>query len=374
MKSTLLRSSLVALLCASTFAALTPAQAQIQTVRVRRAGPQVDAGLPQGSLQLITPIDGSVVGSPTVDVRGLLAAPFDQPGTTVSVNGQAATVTAAGRGRQRFLLSNLELASGLNGLVIEASSPQGAVQRFDAAVTFSPLTGNNVVIRGGLAYLARGTTGLGIMDLRTRVATTMPPPAGSNRVDDVAIADGLLFLLDAASGGRLAVMDLSDPLAPALVSAPVNVPVGPFAGVSAGGGQVAVSGGTGLMTVRTYDGEGRLSAAVRSIDLGIGQPDVTVSEDGALAFVSTDFAGTVGGSSFGLTTVRLGTPLTIEQRSGLPGAGFTPGFQSPANFPIASARFQDGAVVAHGGGVSLVDAFGATVGTLPLGFPGVHVG
>ncbi len=330
-------------------------------------------GAPSGPVSLTVPLDGSTVGSPTVDVRGSLLSPFDAPGTQVLVNGQSAVVELTARGRARFVLQNLELTAGLNGIVVEATAPSGASRRLDASVTLSPLSGNNVALRGRFAYVARGTLGLGVMDIRTRTFVTIPPPAGSNRVDDVAVADGFLFVLDAAAGGRLTVMSLESPSRPASIGTPVTVPVGPFAGVSAGGGRVVVSGGTGLMTVRSYDAAGQLSASASSIDLGIGQPDVTVSEDGGRAFVSTDFAGTVSGSGFGLTTASLGSPLAIESRTGLPGSGFTAGFQAPANFPIASARFGSAVVVAHGGGLSRVDAQGVVLGSQPLGFAGVNV-
>ena len=373
MKPTLIHALALTLLVAGPAAAL-PAQVINQTTQVTGIQEQ---GPATGPLSISAPIDGSTVGSASIDVRGNLLRPFNQPGTQVSVNGQSATVESFGSGRARFVLANLELTPGLNGLVIEATTPGGDSRRLDAAVTFSPLTGNNVIVRGRFAYVARGVAGLGIMDLRTRIGTTMAPPAGSNRVDDVATADGFLFLLDAANGGRLSVMDLEDPVEPAIIGTPVSVPVGPFAGVSAAGGRVVVSGGTSLMTVRNYGADGQLSTAVSSIDLGVGQPDVTVSADGASAFVSTDFAGLVNGSPFGLTTVTLAdapAPLSIFSRTGLPGAGFTAGFQAPANFPIASALFQGDVMVAHGGGLTRVNAQGVVQGTRPLGFAGVNVG
>lgn len=350
---------------------LVPQSASI--TQVQSIGAQRDRGTPFGPVHLTAPLEGSTVGSAVVDVRGNLLPPFDAPGTTVLVNGQSAGVERVGRGLARFVLPNVELAAGQNGIVVEALAPSGETRRVDSTVTFSGLNGNNVVLRGRFAYVAQGAAGLGVMTLRTREFVTLPPPAGSNRVDDVAVADGFLFLLDAATGGRLAVMSLENPNAPVLVGAPVVVPVGPFAGVSAGGGRVVVSGGTGLMTVRSYDATGQLSSSVSSIDLGIGQPDVTVSEDGLLAFVSTDFAGTFGGAGFGLTTVSLGTPLSIQSRTGLLGSGFTPGFQTPANFPIASANIGDGVVVAHGGGLSRVSAQGSLIGSQSLGFSGVNV-
>ncbi len=330
---------------------------------------------PRGPLHVSLPRDNSVVGSPLIDVRGRLVGPLGRAGAQVDVNGFAAEVTAQAGGA-RFSLDSLQLVPGPNLIVIVASAPGAPTQRMDLSVTLDPLVSNNVVVEGRFAYAARGVAGLGVMNLRTRTFVTLPPPTGSNRVDDVATADGFLFLLDAANGGRLSVMDLGTPATPALISGPVNVPVGPFAGVSAGGNRVVVSGGTGLMAVRSYGADGVLGSAVATVDLGIGQPDVLVSTDGQRAFVSTDFAGSVNGSGFGITNVALAAPPqapTVTSRTGLAGSGFTGGFQAPANFPIESALFGQELVVGHGGGLSRVAANGALVGTTPLGFGGVSV-
>ena len=80
-------------------------------------------------------------------------------------------------------------------------------------------------------------------------------------------------------------------------------------------------------------------ASVSAIDLGIGQPDVLVAEDGETAFVSTDFSGFFDGQTFGITTIDISEPtLSILDRIRIAGAGFSPGADSPANFPIESAQ------------------------------------
>jgi hypothetical protein len=221
--------------------------------------------------------------------------------------------------------------------------------------SFRELAAGNVVLREGFAYAALGVTGLAVIDLAAGTATTQPPPTGLGSVDDLAVADGLLFVLDAVPQGFLVVLSLADRAAPRLVSGPVAVPVGPFAGVSAGGGRVVVSGGTGLLTVRTYDAAGALGSAAATVDLGVGQPDVLVAPDGSRAFVSVDFTG----AEFGVAALTLGTPPAAPTPSGrvvLPGAGFTPGVAMPANFPIECALTGTTLLVAFGGGLAVIDA------------------
>ena len=322
------------------------------------------------------PRAGARVGSPSIDVRGRLRGPFNQDGVQVTVNGQAADVFPSTTGAGRFLLANLELTNGTNSIVVEAVTAGGTRTRRDTSVNLVRATSNNVVVEGPRAYAARGTAGFAVMDLRTREYQTFGAPAGTERVDDLSVRDGLLFLLDAQNGGNLSVMSLADPDQPTLVSGPVGVPVGPFAGVSAGAGRVVVSGGTSLLTLRSYDPLGNLGASVSTIDLGIGQPDVLVSEDGTRAFVSTDFAGSVGGAGFGISTIALNAPPlspTLLSRTGLPGAGFTGGSQGPANFPIESAVIQDQLLTAHGGGLARIGANGTLAGTTPLSFGAVNV-
>ena len=237
---------------------------------------------------------------------------------------------------------------------------------------------NNVVIAGDFAYAAAGAQGVVIVDLENlSLAGVVPSPAGTGRVDDVSIDGDLLFVLDGV-GDTLTVMSIANPTQPTVVSGPVAANAGPFAGVSAANGRVVVSGGTGLMSSRSYTPAGVLIGQVLTIDLGIGQPDVLISEDGSTAFVSTDFAGAVDGQSFGLTVVDIsGAPLRVTDRVGIAGAGFTTGQDGPANFPIESALQGDTLFVASGSGVSVFDVsnpnFVQTLAVIPLSTNPINV-
>ncbi len=249
------------------------------------------------------------------------------------------------------------------------------------AASQSGIGSNNVVVVGDLAYATGGMAGLLVYDLETTtLVNQIASPAGSRSVDDVAFADGFLFVLDGLSPGVLSVLSLVDPLHPSLLSSPVEVDVGPFAGVSAAAGMVSVSGGTGQVSVLAYDTDGNLGTDVANIDLGIGQPDILLDPDGGFAYVSTDFSGTVDGQPFGISVIALNTPPqapVLLTQIGIPGAGFTPGVQGPANFPIESAVWGDTLFVAHGSGVAILDittpATTQLLQMLPLSLSAVNV-
>jgi len=242
---------------------------------------------------------------------------------------------------------------------------------------------DNVAISGEIVYGAAGPSGLVVHRLTDGAAIGgVAPPAGTSSIDDVAVAGELLFTLDASRPGALSVYSLADPAAPRLVAGPVAVDVGPFAGVSAAGGIVAVSGGTGRLSAYSYDATGSLSASPALTDLGIGQPDILLAaaDGGAIGFVSTDFMGRVDGVDFGLSVIAINRTLampTLLGRFGIPGSGFTAGARQPANFPVESAVFGDTLYVAHGGGISVFDvtapAQTSLRATIDPGFPAVNI-
>ena len=212
---------------------------------------------------------------------------------------------------------------------------------------------NNVAIAGNFAYAAAGAQGIVIVDLENRLVVSVVSNAG--RVDDVSIDGDLLFVMN-GSGGSLSVLSIANPTQPTVVSGPVAVNVSPFSGVSAANGRVVVSGGTGLLSSREYTPAGALIGPVLTIDLGIGQPDALLSDDGATAFVSTDFSGLIDGQGFGMTVVDVSNPsLNVTDQIGIAGAGFSVGADGPANFPIESAFQGDTLFVASGDGVSVFD-------------------
>lgn len=213
----------------------------------------------------------------------------------------------------------------------------------------------NVALHGDWAYVTRGATGYEVLraSRNARSHVFMPPP-GLGSVDDVAVADGLLFLLDARAPGHLRVLSLADPSAPKLIGAPVEVAVGPFSGVTAAGGRVIVSGGTSPLTLRAYDAEGRLGPVVASARLGRGQPDALLADGGRLGVVSThDY-----GPYFQVALLRASLkPPAVTQIGAVPLAtyGFTPGGARPASFPIETAVEGRLLYVASAAGLSIVD-------------------
>ena len=210
-----------------------------------------------------------------------------------------------------------------------------------------PVTGAgeaaNVMIDGSTVFASRADRGFEILDaVSGRVLRTVAPPAGSESVDDLAIADRFLFVLDARAPGHLSVFSIADPANPMLVSPPVDVAVGPFSGVSAGAGRVIVSGGTSLMSLRSYDAAGRLGPVLAMQDFGRGQPDVLLAPDGARAFVSTHR----WGPYFALTTVRVASTLSKAATLNVGTYGFTAGGAKPASFPLKTALEGDVLLVA----------------------------
>lgn len=213
----------------------------------------------------------------------------------------------------------------------------------------------NVAVHGDWAYVTRGGVGLEVLRAgRNPQSRVIAPPRGLGSVDDVAVADGLLFVLDARPPGHLAVMSLADPATPQPVGAPVGVAVGPFSGVTAARGRVIVSGGTSSLTLRMYDAAGNLGAVVATADLGRGQPDALLAASGELGFISThDW-----GPYFHVALVRatLQPPGVAEVGAvRLDTYGFTPGGARPASFPIEAAAEGTLLYVASAAGLGIFD-------------------
>jgi hypothetical protein len=233
----------------------------------------------------------------------------------------------------------------------------------------------NVVANGAFAYATLAEEGLAVVDASTgRRVAVVPPPPGSGSIDDVALADGLLFALDARKPGALSVFRLENPEMPALVSGPVAVDVGPFSGVSAATERVIVSGGTSLLSLRSYDAQGKLGHISATSDLGRGQPDVLISPDGTHAYVSTHYQG----PDFGLRTLDIGlNSLTPSGDLPIDGAGFTPGGAKPANFPIEGALSGSTLWIAYDGGLAAIDVSDPSsprrIGSLDLKLEAVNV-
>lgn len=252
--------------------------------------------------------------------------------------------------RKRFLLAALASASpacNWVSLAVTAANYQ----------TLRPGDAGNIAVRGTYAYVTLGDSGLGILDARSgaRVAT-LPPPSGSESIDDVAIDGAMLFALDATPPGHVSAWRFESGPTPRQTGPARDAPVGPFSGVSAASGLCVVSGGTSRLTAWRYSVDS-LDGPFATADLGRGQPDVLVATDGRTVYVSTHFRGPY----FGLNILRLDADSlrTIATLS-IDGAGFTPGGAKPANFPIESALLDDATLlVAFRRGLAVIDVHDA---------------
>ena len=213
----------------------------------------------------------------------------------------------------------------------------------------------NVVVRDSLAYATAAEDGLLIINIRTgeRLEVVAPASVGES-IDDVAIADDFLFVLDAKIPGHISVYSLKDPAHPDIASPPLAVPVGPFSGISARDGWCIVSGGTAELTVWRYDSTGNLAGPIATSDFGRGQPDVLLDKSG-FAYVSAHY----WGPNFGIDIGKFEQATNEFRKLGsleLDGAGFTEGGAKPANFPIESALLSpETLLVAFAKGLAVVD-------------------
>jgi hypothetical protein len=249
----------------------------------------------------------------------------------------------------------MQLAVGLAAtLALGACGWPGLIAGALSTPTSADDASTNVAIADGVAYVARSARGIERIDFATGKRTLEAPPAPADRIDDVASADGFVFALDATPPGYLVVYRAAHGGALQRVAI-TPVPVGPFSGVAASGGHVIVSGGTSELTLRRHDATGALSEPPVTDDFGRGQPDVVLAESGRVALISTH----VQGPRFGLTVADIAdAPLQLHERGyvELHGAGFTDGGYRPANFPLQAAALGRHVLVAHGGGLSVLDA------------------
>ena len=233
----------------------------------------------------------------------------------------------------------------------------------------------NVILTDSFVYATLGADGLLIHDIASGQSDTLVPAPGLESIDDIALADGLLFVLDARNPGYIATLSLDNPRRPLLVSEPSAVPVGPFSGVAARDQTVIVSGGTSSLTAWRYSARGELTGPVATTDLGRGQPDVLLASSGQ-AFVSTHY----WGPYFGVDLVRFDARQSAVHRVArhrLEKAGFTAGGSKPSNFPLELALLDDSTVLAATArGVSRLGVRGDTLvllETIPVGGPAVSV-
>jgi len=208
------------------------------------------------------------------------------------------------------------------------------------------LNGNNVAYENStrLFFVALGGSGYATCaegSVGTLTCTMKTLPSGLGRVDDLAVADGFVFLLNSEKP-QLAVVRVNGDVA----QTPISVPGTPSTGVSASGGKAVVSGGTSRLQTFTYTNAGVLQTGPDA-DYGLGQPDV-YQPNGNTMYVSTDFdEPRPNGLRFGITVARL-PDLKILNQIGLQDS-FPERRRGGANFPVVSTSYSSA-----GQGVCLV--------------------
>jgi hypothetical protein len=210
----------------------------------------------------------------------------------------------------------------------------------------------NIAANADTVFVARGCNGIEVVDAATgAVLSSIEPSGDSDSYDDLSHAEGLLFALD-ADDGYLSTFSIETDRSLRLLVGDESVEVGAYSGVAAAASLVAVSGGTSEISFYTYGPDGSLTRA-GTLKGHRGHPDVALDPSGRLALISTHFSEEVDGHEFGLVSASLGQLAFIDTEA-VPGAGFTEGGGTPASFPLRVAFVSDNALVAHGGGLSVL--------------------
>lgn len=235
-------------------------------------------------------------------------------------------------------------------------------------------------VHNGLLYAAYGEGGLVISDESSgEFLAQLFPPRNMNSIDDFDVEGNLIFAIDSRGQDYMCVFTFERNEGPDLVTPPVEVQGGPFNGISAKNGNLVVSGGTTFLKRFTYSKSGDIEGPI-TFGRDRGHPDVLLSDNGQYAFISTDFTGLVDQEPFGITSLFIGEALsipTLVSELGLPGSGFTVGVTKPVGFPIQSAILEEHLLVAHGGGLAIIQlvdqgGFGNNF-TLDIGINGIAV-
>ncbi|WP_421765087.1 hypothetical protein [Ekhidna sp.] len=213
-----------------------------------------------------------------------------------------------------------------------------------------------VKVFNNLLMVAYGEGGLIISDeISGEVLAQIFPPQGMNSIDDFDVDGDLIFVLDSRGRDYMAVFSF-DGDETSLVSDPVIVEGGPFNGISASNGNLVVSGGTTFLNRFTYSSSGDIQGPI-SFGRDRGHPDVILSSNGQVAFISADFGIGLDIDRFGVMSLYIGDELEIPSvisELGIADAGLTEGLTTPVGFPIQTALHNDNLIVAHGGGLTII--------------------
>lgn len=212
-------------------------------------------------------------------------------------------------------------------------------------------------VRNSMLMVTYGEGGLVISNQLTGEAVTQIFPAGDmHSIDDFAVDGDLIFTLDARGRNYFTVYRF-DGVEVEQVSKPIQVQGGPFNGIAANEGNLVISGGTTFLERFTYSKNGTVKGPIR-FGRDRGHPDIILSDDGQAAFVSTDFGIGLDIDRFGIMSLHLGNGLQapfVLSELGIESSGFTTGVTTPVGFPIQSKQVDNRLLVAHGGGLTVIE-------------------
>jgi glycerol uptake facilitator-like aquaporin len=209
----------------------------------------------------------------------------------------------------------------------------------------SSVFGNNVKFAPAenVFFVAMGSQGYArCPNVSPLICDVIAVPPGLVQVDDIAVADGSLFLLQAGDdgGGISTSLVIVNSVTDAVTQSSVAIPGSLFLGVAAVSGTVVVSGGEGLIQSFAFNAAGALAAApTATADFGRSQPDVIMANS-ALAYVSTDFtvaAEAALGNRYGITVASL---PSLQVQNQIPLTDVLDNSNSNANFPVQLAAYQ----------------------------------
>ena len=124
-----------------------------------------------------------------------------------------------------------------------------------------------------------------------------------------------------------------------------NIATSPFCGISAKGGNLIVSGGTGGFSYFTYKNSGKIRSNPRILNEQItgviGFPDVTMISSNLIAF-STDFSTNVQSQRFGVLIASIGQDrqVTMVRNFRINGSAFDNAL-TPANFALRNTVLEN---------------------------------
>jgi len=222
---------------------------------------------------------------------------------------------------------------------------------------------NAIIARNGSTVACFGSDGLRVR-LSDGTVITQALPNGVASFDDITRDGRIIFALSTTSRVICSYRQRGNgSLKRRNCVGSGNIATSPYCGISAKGGNLIVSGGTGGFSYFTYKNSGKIRSSPRILNEQvtgvIGFPDVTMISRNLIAF-STDFSTSNQSQRFGVLIASIGKDrqVTMVRNFRINGSGFANAL-SPANFALRNA------VLKNDSGTYLYSAHGVMTVTDP---------